>query len=422
MRILLVHQYFLEPNDAGGSRWNQMARYWAEQGHEITVLAGTVHYATGRKAAAYKGRFVVTREEAPGIRVCRCHVSESYNRSFAGRLWAYVSFAFSATYAALMQRRPDVMLCTSPPLTVGLTGAVLQRLWRVPMVFEVRDLWPETAIEAGVLTHPVLIRLSYWLERLSYRRANWINVLTPAFRKHLVESKGVDPSRISTITNAADLDVFHPGPRDNWVREQHGLQGRFLIVYVGAHGVANHLEQLLDAAAALRDLLDVHFLLVGDGMRKPELQRAARERGLTNITFADPVPKRQVADYIAAADVCTAVLKRLDVFKTVYPNKLFDYMASERPVILGIDGVARRLLEEAGAGVYVRPEDPEAFAGAVRRLRADPALRHRLACAGRRHVEQHYARDVLARKYLDIIETQVITRPRASALRRAVPC
>lgn len=416
MRILLVHQYYLEPDDAGGSRWNQMARYWAEQGHEITVLAGTVHYATGRKAPQYKGRFVVTRQEAPGIRVSRCHVSESYNRSFAGRLWAYISFAVSSTYAALTQPRPDVIVCTSPPLTVGLTGAVLQRWWRVPMVFEVRDLWPESSIEAGVLTNPLLIRLSYMLERLSYKHANWINVLTPAFRDHLTERKGVDPARISTITNAADLDVFHPGPRENHVRERFGLQGKFVIIYVGAHGVANHLEQLVDAAAALRDQEDVHFLLVGDGMRKSFLREEAKRRGLSNITFADPVPKQEIADYIAAADVCTAVLKRLDVFKTVYPNKLFDYMASQRPVILGIDGVARRLLEEAGAGLYVQPEDPEALAEAVQRLRGDRALGERFAVSGRRFVEQHYARDVLARKYLNIIETKV----RAHSLARAV--
>ncbi len=418
MRILLVHQFFLDAEEAGGSRWNEMARFWAQQGHDITVLAGTVHYATGRKHPRYKGRFIVTRREGPGVTVKRCHVSESYNRSFAGRLWAYFSFTLSSLCAGLTVRKPDVMICTSPPLTVGLTGAVLRRLWRVPMVFEIRDLWPETAIEAGVLTNRLLIRVSYWLERLSYASANWINVLTPAFRQRLIEAKGIDPDRISNITNAADLETFKPGPKDNWVRQRFGLAGKFVVTYVGAHGVANHLVQLLEAARLLQDRPDIHLMLVGSGMQKPMLEETARKWSLPNVTFVDAVPKREIADYVAASDVCTAVLKRLEVFKTVYPNKLFDYMSAARPVILAIDGVARELLERAGAGLYVPPEDPQAFDHAVRRLADDPRLRDRCAQSGFDFVRQHYARDQLAMTYLDILQTRVMTCPRSRAVSR----
>ena len=417
MRILLVHQYFLDQDDAGGSRWNEMARFWAQRGHDITVVAGTVHYATGAKATRYKGKLVVTDQVGPRVKVKRCHVSESYNRSFAGRLWAYLSFTFSSSWAALTESRADVVICTSPPLTVGLTGAILRRFWRVPVVFEVRDLWPETAIEAGVLTNPLLIRLSYWLERISYRHASWINVLTPAFRDRLVASKGVDPRRVSVITNGADLDLFRPGPQDNWVRRHHGLQGKFVVIYVGAHGVANHLVQLLEAARELADEPEAHFLLVGNGMQKPMLMATARAWGLTNVTFVDAVPKGQIADYVAAADVCTAVLKKLDVFKTVYPNKLFDYMSAARPIILGIDGVARQLLEEAGAGVYVEPQQPRAFAQAVRELKRDPQRCQQCGECGRRFVQTHYSREQLAEQYLAVLETKVRSRARM----RAVP-
>ncbi|GMU23984.1 MAG: glycosyltransferase WbuB [Phycisphaerae bacterium] len=407
MRILLVHQYFLESNDAGGSRWNQMAHFWAAQGHEITVLAGTVHYATGRKADQYRGRFIVTQRVEPGVTVKRCHVSESYNRSFAGRLWAYLSFAVSSTIAALGERRPDVIVATSPPLTVGLTAVLLREFWRVPMVFEVRDLWPETAIDAGVLTNPLLIRLSYWLERISYCRASWINVLTPAFHDWLVQRKGVSADRISTITNAADLDIFRPGGRDNWVRQKHGLTGKFVVTYVGAHGVANHLVQLLEAARLLADRPDIQLVLIGDGMQKPMLKQQAAQWGLSNVTFVDSVPKRAVVDYVVASDVCTAVLKRLDTFKTVYPNKVFDYMAAERPVILGIDGVARQLIERAGAGIFVPPEDAAAFAAAVRDLADDPERGRRYAESGLAFVRAHYSREKLANDYLGVLQRVV---------------
>lgn len=416
MRILLVHQCFLDKDDAGGSRWNEMARMWAKRGHEVTVLAGTVHYATGRKAGKYKGRLVVTERVGSGVTVKRCYVSESYNRSFAGRLWAYFSFSLSSVWAGLSGPKPDVLICSSPPLTVGLTGAVLTRSWRVPMVFEIRDLWPETAIEVGVLTNPLLIRLSYWLERLSYRHASWINVLTPAFRDKLVEVKGVDPGRISTITNAADLDIFKPRPKENWVRQRYGLAGKFLVIYVGAHGVANHLIQILEAARLLNDQPDVHFLLVGNGMEKPALKNTAGQWALSNVTFVDSVPKREIVDYVAASDVCTAVLKRLDVFKTVYPNKLFDYMSAARPVILAIDGAARGLLERAGAGVYVPPESPEQLADAVCELSRHPERCKQYGESGLRFVRAHCSRESLANEYLAVLETRVLRGGRTRVL------
>jgi glycosyltransferase involved in cell wall biosynthesis len=304
--------------------------------------------------------------------------------------------------------RPDVVICTSPPLTVGLTGAAMRAFHRRPMVFEVRDLWPETAIETGVLTSLPLIRLSYWLERLSYRSASWINVLTPAFRDALIHRKSVRPDRVSVITNAADLDTFRPAPKDNWVREKFGLRNKFIVMYVGAHGVANHLVQILEAARLLDEWTQIHFMLVGDGMQKAMLRRRAEEWGLSNVTLVDAVPKREIVDYVAAADLCTAVLRNLDVFKTVYPNKVFDYMSAARPILLGIDGVARELVEEANAGVFVPPEDPVAFAQAVRQLAADPRRCEQMGRAGLEFVTSRYAREHLADRFLDILRTRVV--------------
>lgn len=243
MHILIVHQYFLGKNDAGGSRWNQFAKYWARAGHRVTVLAGTVHYATGKKQPQYKGRFIVPEQESHNVEVLRCHVSESYNKSFLGRFWAYLSFTFSTVWAGLFRAgKCDVIVCTSPPLTVGLTGWILSTLKRAPMVFEVRDLWPESAIDTGVMKNKWLIKLSYWLEKKSYRSANWINVLTPAFEKALIDKKSVRPDRISMIPNGADLDIFQAEKRNVDIRQRHDLGDKFVVTYVGAHGLANHLK------------------------------------------------------------------------------------------------------------------------------------------------------------------------------------
>ncbi len=405
MRILIIHQYFLGKGEAGGSRWNQFARYWAEAGHQVTVLAGTVHYATGTKPARYRRRFIVRESEGPGVTVFRCHVSEAYNRSFLGRFWAYLSFALSSTVAGIVSApRPDVIVATSPPLTVAVTMWLLAVFHGARCVFEVRDLWPESAIDTGVLKSRALIWLSYRLEELAYRRAARVNVLTPAFRETLVRRKGVPRSRTSMIPNGADLDVIAPGPRENAVRRRLGLVGKFVVSYFGAHGRANRLGQLLDAAELLKQREpDVRIMLVGDGMEKPQLVEDAGCRKLDNVLFVDAVPKSEVADYINASDVCTAVLMKNETFKTVYPNKVFDYMACRRPILIAIDGVARELVEDAKAGRFAEPEDPSAIVQAILYLKDHPQQARAMGENGLRYAREHYDRRALAREYLEQI-------------------
>ncbi len=420
MHILLVHQYFLEggaAGQAGGSRWNEMSRFFAERGHRVTVLAGTVHYATGKTDPKYQGHLVVKEHEGPGVTVLRCHVSEAYNVSFLGRAWGYLSFTLSCVYASLRIRRPDVLICTSPPLTVGLTGWALRRRFPgLPMIFEVRDLWPESAIETGVLSNRHLIRLGYFLERLSYRESTWINVLTPAFYDVMLARKHIRKDRLSMLPNAADLGIFRPGPRENWVREQYGIGDRFLVIYTGAVGAANEVGQFVDAAREFTDDR-ARFMIIGDGMQRPMLEQRARESGLNNVIFTGFRPKREVVDMCAAADVCCAVLKRVDTFKTVYPNKVFDYMAAARTVLVAIDGVARRLVEDARCGRFVEPERPAELAATLKELQADPELRRRMGENGRRYVQEHFDREQIAGKYIRMIEEEVVPRGRMRAVK-----
>ncbi len=410
MHILIIHQYFLDSgtNQAGASRWNQMSRYFAQRGHKVAVLAGTVHYATNEKLAKYKGHIVVKEEDCPGVTVYRCYVSESYNKNYLGRCWGYISFVLSGIFAGLKIERPDIIISSSPPLTVGIIGWVIRRRFRkLPMIFEVRDLWPESAIDTGVLTNPFLIKLGYALERLSYRESTWINVLTPAFYDVMLQRKNVREDRLSMLPNAADLDIFQPGPRNNWVRQKYNIEDRFLVIYTGGLGVANHVIQFVEAARAFDDD-SARFMVVGDGMHRRMLEEKVKEWGLNNVIFTGFRPKREVVDICAAADVCCAVLKKVDTFKTVYPNKVFDYMASARPTVVAIDGVARKLVEDAQCGFFVEPENSEQLAQTLKNLQADPQLRKQMGENGLRYVRENFDRKKVADQYINIIENKVL--------------
>lgn len=362
MRILLIHQYFLEKNDPGGSRFNEMTRVWIDQGVDITVLAGMIHANAPGKAEKYKGKYFVKDKYDDRLEVIRCHVSESYNVNFIGRLWGYFSFVFYSLWAGLFKTKGkyDLILVTSPPLFVGITAFLLSKFKRIPYVFEIRDLWPESAIDTGVVTNKVIIRISYWLEAFVYRHARLINVLTPAFRDTLLTKKNVPAEKIIYIPNAADFslteDLLKTFDAKAFRKGLNISDETLLITYVGAHGVANHLIQLVDVAEQLKDK-PVVFLLIGDGMHKKMLKEEVEKRGLTNIRFIDPVPKKEVFKYILASDLGASVLKKVDTFKTVYSNKTFDYMACKKPILMAIDGVSRKLVEEAKAGVYVEPEN-----------------------------------------------------------------
>jgi len=406
MRILLLHQYFLEQDDPGGSRFNEMTRVWVDEGHQVTVIAGMMHYSGSEKRAEYKGKYFVKKDQN-GVQVIRCHVSESYNKSFRGRLWGYFSFVFSGLWAGLFKTKGkfDKILVTSPPLFIGLTGYMLSRLKRIPFVFEIRDLWPESAIDTGVVTNKYVIKMAYAVEAFIYRKAKLINVLTPAFRTTLIEKKGVRPEKIVFIPNAADFSLSDDLLTTFDVkafRKEHGLEGKFVITYVGAHGVANHLQQVLHTGKLLDDT-KVQFLLIGSGMEKGNLKSMASELRVANVSFIDPVPKAEVFKYILASEMGASVLKKNDTFKTVYSNKTFDYMACKKPILMVIDGVSRELVEEAQAGIFVEPENPGDFASKIRGYLDDPELMKIQGDNGYRYAKRHFDREVLAKKYLKIL-------------------
>jgi glycosyltransferase involved in cell wall biosynthesis len=407
MRVLLIHQYFLEEDDPGGSRWNEMIITWTDLGHEVTVIAGMMHANGLEKRPEYKGKYFVKRKQNQ-VWVHRTHVSEAYNAGFLGRLWGYFSFMFSSLWAGLfiVKGKFDLVLVTSPPLFVGVTGFVLSRIKRIPMVFEIRDLWPESAIETGVLNNKLIIKMALRFERFIYSNSIKINVLTPAFQKNLEERKNVKSSKIICIPNAADFGLSDNLLRDfdrEHFRLQQGFSDKFVITYVGAHGVANHLDQILDAAKALADT-KVLFVLIGQGMEKARLQEKAKLMKLENVIFFNSVPKKEVFKYILASDMGASVLKKVDTFKTVYSNKTFDYFSCKKPVLMAIDGVSRELVETAKAGVYVEPENTQEFNTIIRQYLNNPNRLKEEGENGYRFAKTNFDRQVLGKKYINELQ------------------
>ncbi len=411
MNILLLHQYFLEEDDPGGSRWNEITKVWTNAGHTVTVLAGMMHYNGHEKKEEYKGKHFLKKQQGNVI-VWRCHVSEAYNKHFLGRLWGYFSFMFSSLYAGLFKAKGqfDVVIVTSPPLFVGVSGYLIALFRKRPFVFEVRDLWPESAIATGVLTNKPIIKIAYWVENFIYKKAKIINVLTPAFYKTLNEKNKVPKYKLIQIPNAADFslsDTLLQNFDREAFREQHGLENKFVITYVGAHGVANCLEQILDAGDALKDT-PVLFLLIGQGMEKARLQKLAADRNIQNVRFLDSVPKAEVFRYILASDMGASVLKKVDTFKTVYSNKTFDYMSCKIPILMAIDGVSRELVESAKAGSYVEPENAAEYSRIIRMYLNNKQRLIEEGENGYKFAKENFDREVLAEKYINYINERCL--------------
>jgi glycosyltransferase involved in cell wall biosynthesis len=282
----------------------------------------------------------------------------------------------------------------------------LSKFKRLPFVFEIRDLWPESAIDTGVLQNKTIIKFAFWFERFIYKKASLINVLTPAFRDKLIHEKKVPKNKVIFIPNAADFSLAEKlvGSFDaDKFRKDHQLENNFVITYVGAHGVANHLVQLLDAAEKLQGS-NVLFQLIGSGMQKEQLIADATSRGLKNVKFVDPVPKEEVFKYILASDMGASVLKKVDTFKTIYSNKTFDYMSCKKSVLLAIDGVSRELVEKANCGIYVEPENTDDIVRGIKEALRRKSELATLGNNGYAYAKKHFDRTSLAKQYLEHVK------------------
>jgi glycosyltransferase involved in cell wall biosynthesis len=282
-----------------------------------------------------------------------------------------------------------------------VTAWALARLKGAKFLFEVRDLWPQFAIAVGVLKNPILIVLSQWLEKFLYRRADRVMVNSPGFLEPVT---GAGAKRVDLIPNGADPSMFDPSDEGVIFRQSNKLQDKFVVLYAGAHGMSNDLNVVLDAARLLADKNNIHIILLGDGKEKPALIAQAKEMKLSNVTFLPSVPKTEMASALAGADACIAILKPLEEYKTTYPNKVFDYMAAGRPVVLAIDGVIREVVEAAGCGIFATPGNAEEITEAIHKLAANSEHSRAMGLKGRKHLEENFSRAVIGDKLIGLLE------------------
>ncbi|MGA2202574.1 MAG: glycosyltransferase family 4 protein [Terriglobales bacterium] len=409
MKILYVSQYFPPEMGAPAARAAELSRHWARMGHDVTVFTGFPNHPTGVVPEEWRSRFHRLRytETVDGVRVVRTWLWPLPNRKAHERIRNYASFCISAAVSGLALHKPEVVIATSPQLLCALSGWWLAFWKRVPLVFEVRDLWPESlaavgAGSEGTLLHRTLGAIAGFL----YHRADCIVVVSPAFKDHLMRHWKVPAAKISIVENGVETDLFRLDPAAMEVRKQLQLEGRFLICYIGTMGNAHGLETLIVVAQELQTVLpNAMFLLIGEGAEKERIVELAAARGLTNIRFLGQQPRGRIPAYVSAADLCLVMLKKTELFKTVIPTKLLEYMACERPVVVAVDGQAREIVEEAGAGIFVEPENSEALVEAILDLAEDPEHRRRMGASGRQYVVNRFSREKTAQDYIAVLES-----------------
>jgi glycosyltransferase involved in cell wall biosynthesis len=402
MHVLLIHQAFVGPGEPGGTRHLELAIRATRRGHRFTIIASDVNYLTGKQAPR------LTEEEvAPGVIVRRTRSSPHLHRSFLWRVLAFLAFMRTSAIDALRVKSVDVVFGTTPPIFQAMSAWMVAAVKRVPFVLEVRDLWPEFAIGMRVLRNPVLISVARALERFLYARATVVIVNSPSYVDYLM-AKGLPADRIYFVPNGVDMSMFNPARDGALMRREWGLDGKFVALYAGALGQANDIPTLLGAAMQLSADSDIRIVLIGDGKESQALQCRAAAMGLSNVLFPGSVPKDRMPDALAAADACIAILQNIPVFRITYPNKVFDYMAAAKPTVLAIDGAIRKVIEEAGGGIYVPPGDPVLLATAIRDLAGDREACRRMGVAARTFVAKNFNRDDQASFFVAVLEEAVV--------------
>ena len=416
MHILFLSHYFPPEVNAPASRTAEHCRQWVADGDDVTVITCVPNHPQGKIFPGFRNR-VFQRAWWEGIRVIRVLTYITPNEGFVKRTANYLFYMFAATVAALFTRRANVVVTTSPQFFNGLAGYLVSIVHRAPWVLEIRDLWPESILELGAIKNPRIIALLHALARFAYRKADHIVVVTDAFRQTLL-SLGIPAEKITVIKNGVDLSVFTSIPRDEAFLASIGFQGRFVASYVGTHGMAHGLEIILEAASLLQDRPDVGFLLVGDGADRRRLLAKRDEMGLSNVVMLDMQSRDRMPAIWSATDVSLIVLRDKPVFRTVIPSKMFETMAMKTPIVLGVAGESQQMVEEAGAGLCIPPEDSRELADAVRKLSADPSLTRRLGESGHRYVTQRHDRVALARFFSALLR-KLATRASPARLKAA---
>lgn len=392
--ILFITSYYPPEQGAAAARISETALYLARCGHRVSVLTTVPNYPTGIVPPEYRGH-ALQQEDLNGIRVVRVWSYVTANKGFHRRILAQLSFGLLAPLLGWRQAgRPDIIIVESHPLFNAIAGRIFAWGKRCPFIFTVSDLWPESAIRLGILRNKLLIWLSERLEWSTYQKAGLVWTLTQGIQDRLIQ-RGLSPKRVFLLTNGADMTLFRPLPQAQ-SRAQLGWDERFVVLYAGTHGISHSLSIVLEAAELLRGREDIRFVLAGDGAEKADLIALARQKQLTNVQFLDPFSRDKIPQLLCAADACLVHAKKMELFEGALPIKMYEAMACARPLLLGFDGEARKLAEqEAGAAIYVEPENAVALVSGILYLREHPTEARLLGQRGRKYVETYFDRERL---------------------------
>ena len=391
MKIAVVYQYYQGHSAPGHSLIYEYTQHLAGQGHEVTVISGETGYMRAEQPHRPWYRRLIFREREGAVNVVRTYTYSELHRSYLGRLLSFISFSLTAPIGLLSAPRPDVLLASSPPIFPMFPIWVVCWLRRIPMVFEVRDLWPESAVQMGLLRSRFLIAVMSWMERVLYDRAARIVTLTEGIRAN-IERRGWPAEKLEVITCGVDTEMlFYDAAERQRIRSEHAWSEKQVVLYLGAMGQANNLDLVLDAAARCDDQ-GVLFVLIGDGMMRQHLQQRVSSEQLDNVVILPSIAKELARSYISAADLCLVTLLDIPLFHGAIPTKLLDYMACARPVLCGVAGEAGEIVERAGAGLVFKADCNDLLA-AISELLDDQDKRRAFGEGGARYVREHFSAD-----------------------------
>lgn len=389
MKVAVVYQYYQGHSSPGHSLVYELTQHLAAEGHSVTVVSGQTGYMQRDQPVLPWYRRLIVKEKEGLVKIIRTYTYSELHRSYLGRLISFLSFSLTAPFGLLRAEKPDVVLASSPPIFPMLPVWVICKLRGIPLVFEVRDLWPESAIQMGILRNRALISIMSWMERLLYDKAKRIVTLTQGIRDD-IHARGWPANKLEVITCGIDTQMLYPDAEAGIeVRRNFGWQGRDIVLYFGAMGEANNLDVIIDAALQCQDG-NILFLLIGDGMKRPHIEQRIAELKIDNVKLLAPVSKHQARGFINAADLCLVTLKDIPLFKGAIPTKLLDYMACGRPVLCGVEGEAAEIVKDAQAGVLFQPNSSQQLSTVIAELMGNEALRHKMGLSGAQYIKNNF--------------------------------
>lgn len=393
MKILLLTEYFPPEIGAGSTRAYEHSYQWVKNGHDVTVITGFPDYPDGIIPQKYKGyKFLI--EDIKGIRVIRTYTFPAPNKGFFRRVISFISFMMSSiVQGTIASKKQEILIATSPPFLVGVSGYIISKFKNIPFVFEVRDLWPESAIQLGELKNKFVIKLLKKIELYLYHSAKLIVPVAESTINVLLKN-GIDAKKISVVKNGVDLETIRR-PLSNKVKNTD----KFVVTYIGTIGLSHALDKVVESAELLKNEDSILFQIIGEGAEKENLNKLIGKLGLNNVKLINKIEREQLAEYYSNADILIVTLRHLDIFKKVIPSKLFEIMAFEKPILISVDGEARIIVEKANAGLFVHPENPEDLRDKIVYLKNHPSLIKEFGKNGRIFVEENFDRSILAQKY-----------------------